>query len=150
MCDKVIGDGNCLFRVFSKEISGTEDNHRAFRLAIVNFMTHKNNAYHFCKRCFSHSLLATKLAEPVVSMKGYVKDSNMDKNALGTDIEIEVFATMLEIEVHVYSDFGRNRAWLKYKPLFLNSHCMDRSDCKIYILHNEKCDHYDRVISLLS
>ena len=144
--DRVLGDGNCLFRVFSKDISGTEDNHKAFRLAIVNFMTHKDNAHHFCNCCFDHSLLATKLAEPIKSMNGYIEDKNMNKCGWGTDHEIEAFATMLQIEVCVYSDFGRKRAWLKYKPLFLNSVCMDRRDYKIYVFNTEKRDHYDRVI----
>ena len=40
--DSVRGDGNCLFRAFSKEVIGTESNHKAVHKAIVNFMTHKD------------------------------------------------------------------------------------------------------------
>ena len=43
-CDSILGDGNCLFRALSKEVTGTQENHKAVRVAIVNFMEHPNNA----------------------------------------------------------------------------------------------------------
>ena len=36
--DTIEGDGNCLFRAISKEVTGTQKNHEAVRDAIVNFM----------------------------------------------------------------------------------------------------------------
>jgi len=43
-CDSILGDGNCLFRALSKEVTGTQENHKAVCVAIVNFMEHPNNA----------------------------------------------------------------------------------------------------------
>lgn len=46
-CDSILGDGNCLFRALSKELTGTQENHKAVRIAIVNFMEQPNNAQVF-------------------------------------------------------------------------------------------------------
>ena len=46
-CDSILGDGNCLFRAVSKEVTGTQENHKAVRVAIINFMEHPNNAQLF-------------------------------------------------------------------------------------------------------
>ena len=45
--DEIIGDGNCFFRAVSKSVTGTQKNHKAFRKAIVNFMTLEENALKF-------------------------------------------------------------------------------------------------------
>ena len=37
-CDSILGDGNSLFRALSNEVTGTQENHKAVRVAIVNFM----------------------------------------------------------------------------------------------------------------
>ena len=37
VCDKIIGDGNCLFRALSKAVTGSQINHMQLRKAIVNF-----------------------------------------------------------------------------------------------------------------
>ena len=36
--DRVLGGGNCLFRAISKEITGTEENHTAVRLAALGYL----------------------------------------------------------------------------------------------------------------
>ena len=35
--DRVLGDGNCLFRAISKEITRTEENHTAVHLAALGY-----------------------------------------------------------------------------------------------------------------
>ena len=144
--DRVWGDDNCLFRAFSKEVTGTESNHRAFRQAIVNFMTHKDNAYRFCKDCFAGDTLEANLYEPIKSMTGYIKEKKLDQRGWGTDREIRAFATLCQIDVCTYSDNWSSRAWLKFSPLFHNEHCMPKSDYKIYLFHTEERNHYDRVV----
>ena len=120
--DRVKGDDNCLFRAFSKEVTGTESNHRAVRQTIVNFMTHKDNAYPFCKDCFEGDTLAANLYEPIKSMTDYIKEKELDQRGWGTDREIRAFATLCQIDVCTYSDNGSSRAWLKFSPLFCNEH----------------------------
>ena len=144
--DRVWGDDNCLFRAFSKEVTGTESNHRAVRQAIVNFMTHKDNAYRFCKDCFEGDTLEANLYEPIKSMTSYIKEKELDQRGWGTDREIRAFATLCQIDVCTYSDNGPSRAWLKFSPLFHNEHCMPKSDYKIYLFHTEERNHYDRVV----
>ena len=144
--DRVQGDDNCLFRAFSKEVTGTECNHRAVRQAILNFMTHKDNAYSFCNDCFAGDTLAANLYEPIESMTNYIKENDLDGRGWGTDREIRAFATLCQIDVCTYSDNGSSRAWLKFSPLFCNEHCMPKSDYKIYLFHTEERNHYDRVV----
>lgn len=38
------GDGNCFFRAISHVISGSEENHRKFRLAVVKYMKHNEDS----------------------------------------------------------------------------------------------------------
>ena len=148
--DSVRPDGNCLFRAFSKEITGTESNHQAVRQAIVNFMMHKDNAYSFCNDCFAGDTLAASLYEPIENMTDYIKKNGLDQRGWGTDREIRAFATMLQIDVCTYSYYTlSSRAWMKFPPLFCNEHCMPKSDYKIYLFHTEGKDHYDRVVPCL-
>ena len=53
VCDSIIGDGNCLFRAVSKEITGTQKNHRAMCLSIIRFMLEPLNALELTKMLFS-------------------------------------------------------------------------------------------------
>ena len=144
--DKIEGDGNCLFRAFSKEITGTESNHRAVRQAIVKFMTHRDNAFSFCRYCCGTD---ESLTEPIKSMTNYIKAKHLDDCGWGTDREIRAFATLCQVDVCVYSDFGLHRTWLKFSPLFFNAQCMPKSSYKIYIYHTESKNHYDRVVPSL-
>ena len=123
-----------------------ESNHQAVRQAIVNFMTHKDNAYRFCKDCFEGDTLAANLYEPIKSMTDYIKEKELDQRGWGTDREIRAFATLCQIDVCTYSDNGSSRAWLKFSPLFCNEHCMPKSDYKIYLFHMEERNLYDRVV----
>jgi len=146
--DSVIGDGNCLFRAISKGVSGTEANHVALRNAMVNFMTHKDNAFSCAVSMCSDSKLLT---QPIDAMKSYIKKNKMDKTGWGTDKEIHFIASMLQICIVVSGQHGSvgntERGWVRYEPLFHNSSCMDQSTYKIYIFHN--ANHYDHVVPQL-
>ena len=103
--DSVQGNDNCLFRAFSKEVTGTESNHQAVRQTILNFMTHKDNAHSFCKDCFASDSLAACLYEPIESMTDYIKENRLDECGWGTDCEIRAFATLCQIDVCTYSEY---------------------------------------------
>ena len=88
----------CLvFRVFSKEINGTEDNDRSVRLALVNFVTQNDNACHFSKRVDGSS---SRLYDPIKSMQDYIRQKKMDQNGWETDCELNALATMLQVCVY--------------------------------------------------
>ena len=73
---RIEGDGNCLFRAFSYLITGSESQHMAVRLAILNHMI---NIAHLI---LDHHVLGYS------SIQDYIADKNMDQDsAWGTDIE---------------------------------------------------------------
>lgn len=51
MLDKSTPDGSCLFNALSKELTGTERNHYALRIAILQFMLEPVNEPHFSAHC---------------------------------------------------------------------------------------------------
>ena len=42
--DSIRPDGNCLYRVISKQVTGSQDNHMALRLAMIQFMLQEEHA----------------------------------------------------------------------------------------------------------
>ena len=143
--DCVLGDGHCLFRTLSKDITGTESNHRAVRLALVNFMVHKECAFGFKKRLFKQD--TSDYRSPVEVMTEYVKSSRIDKCAWGTEFEIFAAATLFQCTIHVFTSFGNSgRVWQLHKPIFRNKYCLAPSNTKLYIYHTTSEDHYDRVV----
>ena len=59
--DKVLGDGNCLFRALAKQLSGSADKHIELRRMIINFEA--NNAHIFAQLC--QTINCTSLSEHV-------------------------------------------------------------------------------------
>ena len=92
--DRVLGDGNCLFRALSKEISGVEDYHLHLRKAISEFEA-------------DHILLFKPLHEAVYQTdRGFNSHlKNIKKQYIwGTSTEIIAAATLLETDIYVASD----------------------------------------------
>ena len=144
--DCVLADGHCLFRTLSKEITGTEENHRAVRLALVNFMRDKSIAPQLANYMFHEHMNHS----PVEVMEQYIKNCNMHLTAWGTDKEIFSAATLLQVDIYIFSNFGASgRRWLKFEPIFRDKNCLAPSDVKIYIYHTRSSDHYDRVCPCL-
>ena len=99
-------------------------------------MTHRDNAHGFCRNYFGYDVLAVCLTDPIKSMTDYIKSNRLDECGWGTDHEILPFATLCQIDVCVYSDFGKGRTWLKYQPLFCNGHvqCVC-TQCWLHVPH---------------
>ena len=85
--------GAIAIRSFSKEVTGTESNHKAVHKVIVNFTTHKDNAHSFCRDCVVGGSLTARLYEPtcINSMIDYINKYGLDKCGWGTDHEIRAF-----------------------------------------------------------
>uniref|UniRef100_A0A1X7SST5 OTU domain-containing protein n=1 Tax=Amphimedon queenslandica TaxID=400682 RepID=A0A1X7SST5_AMPQE len=45
--EEIVGDGACFYRTISKAITGTEDNHFAVRMSLINFMLDPANVLAF-------------------------------------------------------------------------------------------------------
>ena len=88
--DVVHGDGHCLFRALSKELTGTEDNHLLIRQAITSFMVMPENEVILARYC------------NVESMARHVSQKRIDKDGWGTEVEIHAMATILQCEIYIF------------------------------------------------
>ena len=127
--DSIVGDGNYFFRDISKEITGTQGNHRAIRLAITRFMSGPENALFFGRALFGTE-------EPLSKLTTYMKTSGVCRDAWGTEKEIHVAATLFQVDIVIYSEYGKQgRTWLHFHPIFSNDNCaMAPAGIKISIL----------------
>ncbi len=137
-CIKIKGDGNCLFRAVSAFITGREDDHFAVRLAVTNFMKASQNTNNF----------SSSLA-PNSTMCNYILNKGMHKlGTWGTDVEINVVATMLQVTVNVFTSYGKSgRQWTRYNPIFTNDLCLEKSTTSISLYHSKACDHFDLAVN---
>ena len=142
--DSIVGDGACLFRAFSKFVTGKQSNHQALRMAVVNFMTHPDNVLK-CANAIFHKMHYTP-EEALTTVHQYLRRSKMKASeAWGTDKEIRVAATMLQIDINVFCQYGSQRKWTSMYPDFTSSTCLTPHDTvKMYLYH--LIDHYDLVI----
>ena len=104
--DKVIGDGNCLFRALSRNITGVEDHHLLLRKAISDF--EENNPVLFTG--LSSAIIQVPLQEHLKRIKKpYV---------WGTTLEIFAAASLLQMDVYVATDSYRPgvATWLLVNP----------------------------------
>ncbi|XP_041351000.1 OVARIAN TUMOR DOMAIN-containing deubiquitinating enzyme 9-like [Gigantopelta aegis] len=91
--DTIVGDGNCLFRAISKEVSGTEKHHRTIRSQVVQVLGDERYSKHF-QGYSGHP-----------DMTAYLLASDMDNNAVwATDIEIVAVASMLNTPVVIHTE----------------------------------------------
>ena len=91
-----MGDGNCLFRAISKAITGNEANHFAIRTAICDFMSLDSNTEEF--RPLTRSRYVCDDSDPSIAIEKYIESNKLRKNKeWGSDIEISVAATMLQV-----------------------------------------------------
>ena len=79
--DRVMGDGNCLFRTISKEITGTEENHTAVRLAALGYLRENPSLISYGAPTFNidpstDPMRRAQLQEEAVSR--YISTHNMD------------------------------------------------------------------------
>ena len=119
-------------------------NHLALRIAMINFMTDKENAFLCAKFIYSDN---DSLSEPIDALNRYIKNNRLDKNGWGTDSEIHIIASMLRICICVNGQYSGQRRWVEYKPIFRNASCMAENNFKIYIFQD--IDHYDHVVPML-
>lgn len=148
--DQISGrGGNCLFAALSKELTGTERNHRAVRLAIANFMAQHPEL---------HEVLG------VGSIQSYLSQSRMHNlGTWGTDVEILAAATMLNMEVVVSSRLhDQPHSLTPYNPIHVlyfqtstgrqrvsSQQQQDPSRVKVYLYHTDARNHYDRLVLAL-
>ena len=98
---RIKGDGNCLFRAFSKILTGNQDDHGLLRTMTVSYIM--------------DNLTTMRQVSPNIAE--HLHTSNMiSLGTWGTEIEIFALATILNATVYVYSQLGNSQKWLPYGP----------------------------------
>lgn len=118
----IIGDGNCLFRAFSKILTGSQDPYRAIRERIVTHM-HTIAPY----------LLGSHITE-YNSIQSYI-EQQMDQNrAWGSEVEMLTLAHL--INTNIYSIDTTTQRWWCYSPHYVDRTIpLDVSKKSLYIIH---------------
>lgn len=127
----VEGDGNCWFRCLSLVLTGSQDDYKQIRNAIVKFMVSEP----------ASTLLKTH--HKFATTEEYVRKSKMLEDTIwATDLEILATASMLESDVFVFGTYGNRQAWQQFCANELKPSCI-ASEKSIYI--RLQGNHYDCV-----
>ena len=142
--DRINGDGNCLFRSFSKELFGDEKHHIHLRKIIMEFISINPDTF---KQFLSNN------SENIIE---HCKTIN-NLGTFGTQVEIYAFSYFLNLPIYVYSMVGLASSWrwlhyrpkntLKYNPLYSNLPLPPPDNYHIELCHING-NHFDRVTPL--
>ena len=98
--DHIRGDGNCLFRALSKELLGHEKFHYIIRRLIVQFMSCNLNRFQqYCDQ----------------EIETYISKM-ASLGTWGTSTELYAIATLLQLDVYVFSPQESECRWVCYHP----------------------------------
>ncbi|XP_065324797.1 uncharacterized protein LOC135931534 [Gordionus sp. m RMFG-2023] len=126
--ERIIGDGNCLFRCISKEVCDDECHYDFLRQQCILFMRSKDIV----------EQMEGFLREPVDK---YLERTRMAQNATyGTEVEIVALATMLQTNIIIHTIYK----WAYYTPIKKLSY-IKKFNLNIY-LRNYR-EHFDRIIN---
>jgi len=79
------------------------------------------NALEFARMLFSTA--PDPEVSPLVLITSYIERTQMCRSGWGTDREIRVAATLFQSDILVFSEFGPERKWSRFRPAFRNRHC---------------------------
>ncbi|KAK7092862.1 hypothetical protein V1264_008545 [Littorina saxatilis] len=127
--DKIIGDGNCLYRSISFEVCGTQNFHGDIRALIVDFMLKHPKKF--------SGYVGRDLGE-------YVVRNTLPLKSWGTDAEIFAAATLFQTTIVVFTaESSTSRDWIPHHPLF-KIPGVEQSPQSMYF--RNLCGHYERVV----
>ena len=141
--DEIVGDGACFFRTLSKAITGTQANHYAVRVSLLKFMLHPENVLAFgrmLRQGVVYDLDAQKAVTSHINRRRLYSET-----AWSTEYEVYAAATMFQVKIKVFSEYGHHRVWHTYVPWFSNKTCMAPMQVMLYLYHINS-NHYDLVI----
>ncbi|XP_064399682.1 uncharacterized protein LOC135346105 isoform X2 [Halichondria panicea] len=138
--DQVLGDGNCLFRVLAKQLTGDSDKHGILRDKLCEFIT-------------VNSELLEGWVTAGVTLEEHLA-SVTKPNTWGTQLELKAAATLFNLDIYV----ATNYIWTMISPLKpVSSCCFLDKEWLIYfnsqrkswleICHQNGC-HYDCINSI--
>jgi hypothetical protein len=131
----------------SMAVNGTKANHHAIRLATAMFMTNNPNAIELAWRILSARTDDLTSVNAVDKLEAYLKKEKMlSVGTWGTDNEMVVMATMLQVCLHVSTRGSPTvRSWHRFEPLFKNEKCLSPSGVNVYLFHTDDRSHYEMV-----
>ena len=103
---RVLGDGNCLFRSLSLQLTGTQDHHLKLRKTIVEY-EQKSQVFEQLHNAINKT----------PSFSSHLQ--NMKKTCVwGTTVEILATSSLFQIDIYVATDSYKpgKAIWLKYSP----------------------------------
>ena len=103
--ERVLGDGNCLFRSLSHQLTGTQDHHLILRKTITKF----EQSYYGMFQQLHNTINRTPFSSHI---------KNMKKTCIwGTTVEIIATATLFQVDIYIATDsYSQEPTWLKYTP----------------------------------
>lgn len=133
---EIVGDGNCLFRALSYEVTLSQEHHQFFRVAACNVLRDKRY-----KASFEANHIPRHL-----SANDYINESKMDSlGTWGTDVEIFALATLLNTRIAVFyrPPSSQKASWYYYNPQMSAD---NPNDMSIYL--RNPGNHFERVKSV--
>ncbi|XP_026105912.1 uncharacterized protein LOC113077858 [Carassius auratus] len=125
----ILGDGNCFFRAVAFAVSGSEEEHRKVRRAVVTHILENEDKY------------VHNLRQGYSSVPEYIATSRMKYvGTWATEMEIQAASDLIGVDIFTYT----REKWLKYK----SSNISSRQSCQhhgIYLKHVNSC-HYEVVV----
>lgn len=104
--ERVLGDGNCLFRSLSLQLTGTQDHHLQLRRAIAEF-ERSNEVFEKLNATINKTPFSSHL-------------QNIQKTCVwGTNLEIIALSSLFQVDVYVATESyhpAGHPVWLKYVP----------------------------------
>ena len=96
-----LGDGNCFFRAMSSLVTGEETYHTFIRGQTCTFL-----------QKHSEGMIG------ITQKSNYLQQSRMFEDGVwATEVEVFACATMLNTNIYVYTQSGKQRQWLKHEPV---------------------------------
>ncbi|XP_026121918.1 uncharacterized protein LOC113104784, partial [Carassius auratus] len=126
----ILADGNCFFRAVAFAVSGSEEEHRKVRRAVVTHILQNEEKY------------VQNLRRGYSSVPEYIATSRMKYvGTWATEMEIQAASDLIGVDIFTYT----REKWLKYKSSNISS---NRHSCQhhgIYLKHVNSC-HYEVVV----
>uniref|UniRef100_A0A1X7V5W8 OTU domain-containing protein n=1 Tax=Amphimedon queenslandica TaxID=400682 RepID=A0A1X7V5W8_AMPQE len=145
--DEIVGDKACFFRTLSKAITGTEANHYAVRVSLINFMLHPENVL------ASGRILCQGVVYDIDAQKAKTSHINKCKlyseTAWSTEYKVFAAASMFQVKIKVFIEYVDHHVWHTYVPLFCNETYVAPMQVMLYLYHINS-NHYDLVIPVFN
>ena len=126
--DRVLGDGNCLFRALSRALTGVEDHHIALRKTIAEFEASNTTTFQPLHIAINQTTLFPDHLQNIRKLSVW-----------GTNLEILAAASLFQLDIYLATETYHLGVptWLLYppKPMFTLSkrELKDRLDDKVNV-----------------